>query len=82
MHTTQNVSVPRYVDSCGRIAVTLRSAARLLGVNPASIRWLLRSGRLFSERRQFGAEKRPRHLIGLDAVLRVQREREREASRG
>lgn len=75
MHTTQNVFVGRYVDDGGRVCVTLKGAARLLCVHDASVRWLITSGQLSSTRRQVGRERWPRHLIPLDAVLRIKRER-------
>jgi hypothetical protein len=75
------IPVPRYVDSRGRVCVTLKGAARLLGVNDASVRWLIASGQLSSTRRQVGRERWPRHLIPLDAVRRVKREREDRAAK-
>lgn len=65
----------RYVDASGQPCVSSHGAATVLGVHERSVIYLLRTGRLSSTRgRRIGAGLV--HLIPLDAVLRLKRERE------
>lgn len=65
----------RYLDPSGQPCVSAHGAAAILGVHDVSVIYLLRIGRLPSTRGpRFGAGLM--HLIPIDAVLRLKRERE------